>query len=112
VSNQKPGFSGGFYRIGSYGIFRCTPNLKAGLIAPALFLVLHSGFFYMVYKDLCRMECLAFRGCSRMGLASVSLFCTVNRSSFWQKVCDFSVGSKTVGMMPVLRFIPNLYKMS
>jgi hypothetical protein len=36
----------------------------------------------------------------------------VNRSSFWQKVCDFSVDSKTVGVTPVLRFIPNLYKMS
>jgi hypothetical protein len=48
------------------------------------------------------MESLAFQDCSLMGLASVSLFCTVNRSSFWQEGCDFSVSSKTEGMMPAL----------
>ena len=58
------------------------------------------------------MKSFAFRIYSLIELASLSLFCTVNRSSVWQVVCDFSVDSKTVGMMPVLRFIPNLYKMS
>jgi hypothetical protein len=29
----------------------------------------------------------------------------VNRSSFWQEICVFSAGSKSVDMMPALRFI-------
>ena len=62
-------------------VFRFSQNFKAVSIAPARFLVLHSGFFFMVYKDLCRMGSLVFWGCSRMGLALVILFCTVNRSS-------------------------------
>ena len=88
-----------------------STNLKAVWIAPGRFSVLHSRFFFMVYKDLCWIKSIAFWGCSLMGLASVILFCTVNRSSVWQVVCDFSVDSKTGGMMPVLRFIHNLYKM-
>ena len=61
----------------------------------------------MAHKRLCRMKSLAFRGCSLIGLALVSLFCTLNRSSVWQVVYDFSVDSKTEGMMPALPIIPD-----
>ena len=50
-------------------------------------------------------ESFAFRVRSLMGLASVILFCTVNRSSVWQEVCVFSSDLQTVDMMPVLLFI-------
>ena len=103
MSNGLLSSSGGYHVIGSKSVacavhstgfsFRildvsdctgsvcCDPTVVA---PPPVFLFCTAAFSICCIGTCVELEGLAFRGCSLMGLASVSLFCTVNRSSFQQ----------------------------
>jgi hypothetical protein len=51
-------------------VFRCSQNLKAVSIASSRFVVLYSGFYYLLYIDLWRLICAVLSACDLLCLTT------------------------------------------